>query len=191
MAPHIGCFPNPFYVLSTQRIMTMYNPFFMEYNLYTDGGSVNYGDIGMIGVWAFSLRDEEQVALKSGVEVVGGDNNRMELMAVTRGLAHSPDGSRVNIYSDSLHVGYIIKRLSIESAKSQRGKGDPKRKILRHNRDVWRAMQRLLRTRTVSFNQVHSDTEQVPEHQRMHDLCCERRAEYVNALRASRMTVSD
>ena len=78
-------------------------PTLPEVELYTDGGcSGNPGP----GGWAFILRHR-----KTGraMEQFGADpvttNNRMELMAVIRGLEALKRRCRVELYTDSAYVG--------------------------------------------------------------------------------------
>jgi len=73
-----------------------------SYSLYTDGGCKRPGSVG---AWAFVLVDnetqQEQRVCKGSYTTT---NNRMELLAVIRGLQSIPDNSEVALVSDSEYV---------------------------------------------------------------------------------------
>lgn len=70
----------------------------MKYEIYTDGSC--YPNPDGVGGWAFKV-----ISQKESFSDSGGDNhttnNRMELMAILKGLEVIPHSSNVYIYSDS------------------------------------------------------------------------------------------
>lgn len=104
-----------------KRILSGYT-----YDIYTDGGcQVNPGGPGGYGV--VILGDGEEVyQLSSGY--LSTTNNRMEIMAVIKGLEAIPEGSHCNIYSDSQ---YVVNTIT---------KGWSRNK----NKDLWDVLDKLL-----------------------------------------------
>jgi ribonuclease HI len=106
-----------------------------ELELFTDGGcSPNPGP----GAWAFILRP---VGEKSGLEQAGATqhstNNRMEMMAVIRGLLALDRPCRVHLVADS---EYVVKGLTewIDGWK-RRGWVNSRRKPVL-NEELWRVL---------------------------------------------------
>ncbi len=123
-----------------------------EVQLFTDGAcSGNPGP----GGWAFILRHP---ASGKELESSGGQrettNNRMEMMAVIRGLEALKRPARVEIISDSIYVG---KGLSEWMPKWKlngwrRREGDKLKPI--KNEELWRQMDELLSKHQVRFTHV-------------------------------------
>lgn len=69
-----------------------------EVHLYTDGsckGSLGHGGYASI------VKETNQIVCGNATETT---NNKMELTAVIRGLAHLPEDSKVVVFSDSQYV---------------------------------------------------------------------------------------
>ena len=123
-----------------------------EVQLFTDGAcSGNPGP----GGWAFVLRHP---ATGKELESSGGErettNNRMEMMAVIRGLEALKRPARVEIISDSIYVG---KGLSEWMPKWKlngwrRREGGQLKPI--KNEELWRQMDELLARHQVRFTHV-------------------------------------
>ena len=123
-----------------------------EVQLFTDGAcSGNPGP----GGWAFILR---HAATGKELESSGGErettNNRMEMMAVIRGLEALKRPARVEIISDSIYVG---KGLSEWMPKWKlngwrRREGGQLKPI--KNEELWRQMDELLAKHQVRFTHV-------------------------------------
>ncbi|MFM1830532.1 MAG: ribonuclease [Planctomycetota bacterium] len=112
-----------------------------NYELFTDGAcSGNPGP----GGWAFLLRGP---GVEGTVELSGGEqgttNNRMEMLAVIRGLEAIPAGSTVRLVSDS---EYVVKGLNewLDGWKA-RGWRTAARKAVK-NEDLWRRLDALRAT---------------------------------------------
>lgn len=122
--------------------------------MYTDGAcSGNPGP----GGWAYILRHPSSGSEKTGS---GGEkattNNRMELMAVIRGLEALAKPSRVELYSDSQ---YVLKGLKewMASWKKRGWKNASKQPV--KNQDLWMELDELMQQHTLSFHWVrgHND----------------------------------
>lgn len=128
--------------------------------LYTDGAcSGNPGP----GGWAFILKHPSSGAEK---ERSGGErqttNNRMELLAVIRGLEALSRPSRVGLYSDSQYVLNGLKQW-MASWKKRGWRTASKQPV--KNQDLWMRLDELLGVHQVDFHWVrgHSDH---PENER-------------------------
>lgn len=128
--------------------------------LYTDGAcSGNPGP----GGWAYILKHPG-----SGSEKVdnGGEkpttNNRMELMAVIRGLEALGKPTRVELYSDSQ---YVLKGLKewMASWKKRGWKTAGKQPV--KNQDLWMRLDELMGEHTLSFHWVRGHNDH-PENER-------------------------
>jgi ribonuclease HI len=109
--------------------------------LFTDGGSSpNPGP----GGWAFILRKAEDVEGAQEVEGAGAveatTNNRMELIAVIRGLLHLERPCAVRLVADS---EYVTKGLTewLAGWKARNWRNSRKKPVL--NEDLWRILDRL------------------------------------------------
>lgn len=125
-----------------------------EIVLYTDGAcSGNPG----IGGWGAILFYKGKDKILSGGEE-STTNNRMELMAVIKGLEAIKEGCKVDIYSDSAYVvnaflqGWVDKWL-LNGWKSSKGK------VL--NIDLWQRLLAEMERHEVSWHKVkgHADNE--------------------------------
>jgi ribonuclease HI len=135
-------------------------------HLFTDGACIpNPGP----GGWAFILRHPV-----SGVEkhASGGENpstnNRMEIMAVIRGLEALKRPSAVNLFSDS---EYVINGLTIwiEKWKTFGWKKSPKSKTPLKNLDLWRRLSELLQLHALEAEWVRGHVGH-PENERCDSL---------------------
>lgn len=107
-------------------------PLMPRFELFTDGAcSGNPGP----GGWGFILRGD---GFDRDVEESGGEpattNNRMELLAVIRGLGRIPDGASVVVTTDS---EYCVKGLTqwIEGWKKRGWRKADRSPVM--NRDLW------------------------------------------------------
>lgn len=132
--------------------------------LYTDGAcSGNPGP----GGWAFVLRHPA-----SGKEIQrsGGEaattNNRMELMAVIRGLEALTRPSAVELYSDSQ---YVLKGLKewLAGWKTKGWKTANKQPV--KNQDLWMELDALQAKHAVTFHWIRGHTGH-PENERCDEL---------------------
>lgn len=131
-----------------------------SFELFTDGAcSGNPGP----GGWAFVLRGP---GLPSDIEVSGGEpettNNRMELLAVIRGLEALPGPSAVRVVSDS---EYVVKGLRewLDGWKSRGWRTAAKKPV--KNEDLWRQLDALRATHRLSPEWIRGHNEH-PENTR-------------------------
>lgn len=123
--------------------------------LYTDGAcSGNPGK----GGWAAILQYAGHEKVLSGGEVET-TNNRMELMAVIKGLEALKEACHVEIFSDSAYVVNAFLQGWIDSWTANNWKTSSKKAVL--NVDLWQRLLRLLEKHEVSWNKVkgHADNE--------------------------------
>ncbi|MGD1916951.1 MAG: ribonuclease HI [Phycisphaerales bacterium] len=128
--------------------------------LYTDGAcSGNPGP----GGWAYILKHAASDSEKEGS---GGDgdttNNRMELMAVIRGLEALSKPTRVDLYSDSQYVLNGLKSW-MASWKKRGWKTASKQPV--KNQDLWMRLDELMATHTLSFHWIRGHNDH-PENER-------------------------
>ncbi len=123
-----------------------------EVQLFSDGAcSGNPGP----GGWAFILR---HAASGKEMESSGGErdttNNRMEMMAVIRGLEALKRETRVEVVSDSIYVGKGLSEwLPRWKANGwKRREGNQLKEI--KNEDLWRQLDTLLFKHKVRFTHV-------------------------------------
>lgn len=128
--------------------------------LYTDGAcSGNPGP----GGWAYILKHPGSGSEK---EANGGEkpttNNRMELMAVIRGLEALGKPTRVELYSDSQ---YVLKGLKewMAAWKKRGWKTASKQPV--KNQDLWMRLDELMAEHTLSFHWVRGHNDH-PENER-------------------------
>lgn len=134
-----------------------------EVQLFTDGAcSGNPGP----GGWAFVLRHP-----RSGKEVerFGAErettNNRMELMAVIRGLELLKRPTSVELITDSIYVGrglseWMAKWKANGWRRGTKGKMSPVK-----NEDLWRQLDALVARHTLAFTHVRGHSGH-PENER-------------------------
>jgi ribonuclease HI len=137
--------------------------------LFTDGAcSGNPGP----GGWAFILR--HPVSGKE-IERTGGEamttNNRMELMAVIRGLEALTRASKVELWSDSQ---YVLKGLKewLAGWKAKGWKTADKKPV--KNQDLWMELDELKSKHHITFHWVRGHNDH-PENERCDQLAVEAR----------------
>ncbi|NLS96182.1 MAG: ribonuclease HI [Planctomycetaceae bacterium] len=141
----------------------MTKPTDAEVVLFTDGAcSGNPGP----GGWAFVLRHP---ASGKEIEQAGGErettNNRMELIAVIRGLEALKRSARVELVSDSTYVGKGISEWMPKwKANGWRRKEGKTLKPVK-NEDLWRRLDELLAKHQVRFTHVRGHSGH-PENER-------------------------
>ena len=131
-----------------------------SFELFTDGAcSGNPGP----GGWAFVLRGP---GIAGDMEVSGGDpettNNRMELLAVIRGLEALPGPSAVRVVSDS---EYVVKGLRewLDGWKARGWRTAAKKPV--KNDDLWRQLDALRATHRLAPEWIRGHNEH-PENTR-------------------------
>lgn len=143
-------------------------------DLYTDGAcSGNPG----VGGWACVL-------IYNGIRktISGGEkettNNRMELMAVIRGLETLKQECMVDIYSDSAYVVNAIEKGWIDNWQKNGWKTAKKDDVL--NKDLWQKLLELTKKHPSTFIKVkgHADNE-------INNLCDKMAVEEVNKIKQS------
>jgi ribonuclease HI len=123
-----------------------------EVELFTDGAcSGNPGP----GGWAFILRHP---ATSKEKEASGGDpettNNRMELLAVVRGLEALKKPSRVKLMTDSVYVGKGLSEwLPKWKANGWRRREGKQWKEVK-NEDLWRRLDQLVARHQLAYVRV-------------------------------------
>ena len=123
-----------------------------QVELFTDGGcSGNPGP----GGWAFILRHP---ASGKEIERSGGEkettNNRMELLAVIRGLETLQKPSQVTLFADSVYVGKGMSEWMPKwKANGWRRKEGSQWKEVK-NVDLWQQLDAVLGKHQVKFSQV-------------------------------------
>lgn len=123
--------------------------------LYTDGACS--GNPGPGGYGA--------VLIYEGVEkeIAGGEksttNNKMEMMAVIKGLEALKEPCEVSVYSDSAYIVNAIEQGWIDSWKKNGWRKADKKPV--KNVDLWERLLELMDTHKVTFNKVkgHADDE--------------------------------
>ena len=124
-------------------------------DIYTDGAcSGNPGAGGYCAILIFN-----------GIERVisGGEdettNNRMELLAVIKGLEALKEPCEVSLYSDSQYVINAINEKWLENWSNSGWRGSSKKGV--KNVDLWQALIPLITMHKVNFIKVkgHSDNE--------------------------------
>lgn len=134
-----------------------------EVVLYTDGAcSGNPGP----GGWAFVLRHP---ATGKELEQAGGEqettNNRMELLAVIRGLEVLKRSTRVELVTDSTYVGKGMSEWMPKwKANGWRRKEGKQFKPVK-NEDLWRQLDELIASHQVRFTHVRGHSGH-PENER-------------------------
>ena len=135
----------------------------MEVKLFTDGAcSGNPGP----GGWAFILRHPA-----SGKEREGSGaerettNNRMEMLAVIRGLECLKRPTRVELISDSVYVGRGMSEWMPKWKANGWRRREGSRWAAVKNEDLWRRLDELLATHNVTFTHVRGHSGH-PENER-------------------------
>lgn len=123
--------------------------------LYTDGAcSGNPGK----GGWASILIYAGHEKVLSGGEFET-TNNRMELLAVIKGLEALKESCKVEVFSDSAYVVNAFLQGWVDSWTVNNWKTSSKKAVL--NVDLWQRLLTLLQKHEVSWNKVkgHADNE--------------------------------
>ncbi|MBO5477110.1 MAG: ribonuclease HI [Clostridia bacterium] len=123
--------------------------------LYTDGAcSGNPGPGGYGAILIYNNIEKE---------ISGGEkdttNNKMEMMAVIKGLEMLKEPCEVEVYSDSAYVVNSIEKGWIYSWKKNGWKKADKKEV--KNIDLWERLLKLMETHKVTFLKVkgHADNE--------------------------------
>lgn len=145
--------------------------------LYTDGAcSGNPGP----GGWGFLLRCPRT---RKELERSGGEpnttNNRMELLAVIRGLESLREPCQVELYSDSRYVGQGI-RSWMKGWKSRGWKRrDGGRWVPVKNVELWQRLDELASTHRVTFHHIRGHSGH-PENERCDQLAVQAYQQYLD-----------
>ena len=124
-------------------------------DIYTDGAcSGNPGAGGYCAILIYN--GIEKVVSGSEIETT---NNRMELLAVIKGLEALKESCQVNLYSDSQYVIDAFNQGWIETWKNNEWKTASKKAV--KNPDLWKMLLALTEKHVVNFIKVkgHSDNE--------------------------------
>jgi len=124
-----------------------------EVDLYTDGAcSYNPGP----GGWGCVLIYKGTEKQLSGFED-NTTNNRMELMAVIKGLNQLKEKCKVNIYTDSAYVFNAFNEKWIDNWIANGWKNSQKKPVL--NYELWQELLSALKNQEVVWNKVkgHAD----------------------------------
>ena len=145
-----------------------------DVTIYTDGAcSGNPGPGGYAAILIFN--DVEK-------EISGGEinttNNKMELLAVIKGLETLKEKCRVTIYSDSAYVVNSVKNGWLESWQKNGWKKADKSTV--KNIDLWEKLLAQIKYHEVSFVKVkgHSDNKY---NNRCDEIAVLRRNEFANS----------
>ena len=146
-----------------------------EVILFTDGAcSGNPGP----GGWAFVLRHP---ASGKEIEQAGGQrettNNRMELLAVIRGLEALKRPTRVELVSDSVYVGKGLSEWMPKWKANGWRRRDGKGWAAVKNEDLWRQLDQLTQRHSVHYTWVAGHSGH-PENERCDQLAVEATREY-------------
>lgn len=124
-------------------------------DLYTDGACS--GNPGVGGYCAILIYNDFEKVI-SGCEQ-DTTNNRMELLAVIKGLEALKESCQVNIYSDSQYVVDAFNKDWIKAWQSNGWKTSSKKEV--KNPDLWSSLLKLVALHCVKFIKVkgHADNE--------------------------------
>lgn len=124
-------------------------------DIYTDGACS--GNPGVGGYCAILIYNNVEKII-SGYEE-NTTNNRMELLAVIKGLGGLKESCVVNLYSDSQYVVDAFNKGWINNWMASNWKTSDKKDV--KNVDLWQKLLELLEKHNVSFVKVkgHSDNE--------------------------------
>ncbi|MBQ2753434.1 MAG: ribonuclease HI [Firmicutes bacterium] len=127
--------------------------------IYTDGACS--GNPGKGGYGAVLLYNGHRKELSGGY--ISTTNNRMEIMAVIKGLEALKEPCKVTLYSDSKYVVDAIEKGWVAKWKSNNWYRNKSEKAL--NVDLWKRLLELLNVHEVSFCWVKGHADNV-ENQR-------------------------
>jgi ribonuclease HI len=156
-----------------------------EVELYTDGAcSGNPGP----GGWAFILRHPSSgKELEASGAEAETTNNRMELIAVVRGLETLKKASHVTLYTDSVYVGKGLSEwLARWKANGWRRREGKQWKEVK-NEDLWRRLDELIERHELKYVRVAGHSGH-PENDRCDELAV---AAYQKFLKRGRATPDD
>lgn len=124
-------------------------------DIYTDGACS--GNPGAGGYCAILIFNGIERVISGGEG--GTTNNRMELLAVIKGLEALKEPCEVNLYSDSQYVINAINEKWLENWSNSDWRGSSKKGV--KNVDLWQALIPLITMHKVNFIKVkgHSDNE--------------------------------
>ena len=124
-------------------------------DLYTDGACS--GNPGVGGYCAILIYNEIEKIISGREE--NTTNNRMEIMAVIKGLAALKEKCKVNVYSDSQYVVDAFNEGWIDSWQNSGWKTAGKKEV--KNVELWQQLLTLVKNHEVTFIKVkgHSDNE--------------------------------
>ena len=123
--------------------------------IYTDGAcSGNPG----VGGWGCVLLFGDLFKEFSGAEG-NTTNNRMELMAVIKGLSALKVPCDIDLYSDSAYTVNAFTQGWLDNWQKNNWRGSDKKEV--KNRDLWEELVRLTTLHNVTFHKVkgHADNE--------------------------------
>ena len=124
-------------------------------DIYTDGAcSGNPGVGGYCSILIY--KDVEKVVSGSEIDTT---NNRMELLAVIKGLECLKECCTVNLYSDSQYVVDAFNKGWIQNWQNNNWKTSDKKEV--KNLDLWQKLLELVNFHQINFIKVkgHSDNE--------------------------------
>lgn len=124
-------------------------------DIYTDGAcSGNPGVGGYCSILIY--KDVEKVVSGSEIDTT---NNRMELLAVIKGLECLKERCTVNLYSDSQYVVDAFNKGWIQNWQNNNWKTSDKKEV--KNLDLWQKLLELVNFHQINFIKVkgHSDNE--------------------------------
>lgn len=126
-----------------------------EVNLYTDGACS--GNPGPGGYGAILIYNGVEKEISGGEE--NTTNNKMEIMAVLKGLQMLKEPCKVTVYSDSAYVVNTIDKGWIYVWKKNNWRKSDKSQV--KNIELWEEMLRLMEIHEIKFIKVkgHSDNE--------------------------------
>ncbi len=126
-----------------------------EVKLYTDGACSGNPGPGGYGAILIYNNVEKEI---SGCEA-NTTNNKMEIMAVLKGLEMLKEPCKVIVYSDSAYVVNAIDKGWVYSWKKNNWKKADKKEV--KNIELWEELLKLMEIHEVSFVKVkgHSDNE--------------------------------
>lgn len=126
-----------------------------EVNLYTDGACS--GNPGPGGYGAILIYNGVEKEISGGEE--NTTNNKMEIMAVLKGLQMLKEPCKVTVYSDSAYLVNTIDKGWIYGWKKNNWRKSDKSQV--KNIELWEEMLRLMGIHEIKFIKVkgHSDNE--------------------------------
>jgi len=131
--------------------------------IYTDGSALNNPGPG--GYGAVILNGENRVELSGGFRKT--TNNRMEMLAAIKALAHIQSQTSIVLFTDSK---YIVDSVTKGWAQRWKSKGWFRTKDqYAENRDLWATMLTLIDSRKVEFRWVKGHAG-IPENERCDEL---------------------